>query len=116
MSRADSSTTLATASIAAASPALGDYGVILLAALLGAAVSLSRLELGGRRDALRYLFRAVSISAVLSSGAAAWLSSVLALDASLLLAPVAFLIAVVGDGWFAVRDRLLSMIGRRSPP
>jgi hypothetical protein len=112
MSRTDSTTTVASAGIAATSPLLGDYGVILLAAVLGAAVALSRMQVASRRDALLFLFRAVAISSMLAGVASAWLSAQIGADAGGLLAPVAFVMAVIGDGWFRVRDWLIDRLTR----
>lgn len=108
--RVDASVSVATASIATAAPFVGNYSPILVFALLGATIALSRMRGLKAWPAVLFLFRAVSIAAVFAGVAAEWLSHRLHIDAAYLLAPVALAIAVVGDGWFRAKDWLLERV------
>ncbi|MFA5186973.1 MAG: hypothetical protein WC551_10875 [Patescibacteria group bacterium] len=114
-------TALATAAtMAAASPLLGDFAVIAVAAVFGAFVAASRLVEPSRLATAWFIFRSVSIT-TFSAGAAAqalgseWFAQKTGMTfghSVEILAFIAFWIAVIGDGWFKLKDRLLSRIER----
>ena len=98
--------------LAAVSPLLGDFAIIACAAVFGAFVAATRLKQPSKWLTAAFIFRSVSIT-TFSAGAVAKL-----LDAGIAgyrleysfqtLAFLAFWIALVGDGWFKVKDALLS--------
>ena len=101
---------------AASSSVFGDYATIVVAAVFGGLVALSRIENPGWWRGVLFLFRAVTIAAGTTAIAARSLSSWTGYDVSELLVPVAGVIAFVGDDWFRVKDaaiaRAQSLIGR----
>lgn len=110
-------TAIATAGVlAAASPLLGDMSIIAVAAVFGAFVAASRLSQASRWTTAWFIFRSVSIT-TFSAGAVAKL-----LDSGVMgfrvehsfyaLAFIAFWMAVVGDGWFHLKDRALARVER----
>jgi hypothetical protein len=101
---------LSAAGIVSASPLFGEYAIIVLAALFGALVALSKEWKTPRISAALFVFRAVSISTALSSVAAAYVAEKLGKPANELLIPVAFSLAMIGDGWFKVRDWMLTKV------
>lgn len=112
----DSAAVVSAASVAAASPVFGEFAIIVLAALFGSLVALSRDKRGGERrryHAANFIFRGVCIASFTSGAAASWLSGVSGVELYRLLAPAAFLIAVVGDDWFTVKDWVLERLAKR---
>lgn len=100
-------TAVATAIIGTSSAVAGQYALIILAALFGALVSLSRESSETKLRSGWFIFRSVSIATFTAVPAAGLLSAKLGTPAHDLFACVAFLIAFVGDGWFKIRDWLL---------
>jgi len=107
---------IAAAAVLASAPVLGDYVVIVMFAIFGAFVSVSR-----RVDIVNApihgaitMTRAVLISATFSWLAAIWLAARIDLPAVYILAPVAFGIAFVGDDWFRIKDIALDWLAARA--
>ncbi len=107
--KADPTTIAAAGTITSLSPILGEYAIILLGAVAGALCALSSMDLHGRKGFL-YFFRAVTMSAMTASFAAAYLSDLIGHPVQQLLMPAAFIIALVGDNWLGLKDWLLSRI------
>lgn len=94
-----------------ASPIAGDYAIIVIAAVLGASVALSRVDTTKNRrkwDGALYIFRSVAISVAFTGLAAGLLSKWLNHDIAQLLFPVAFFIARLGDDGLSMLIRLLA--------
>lgn len=101
----DPSTVAAAVPIVASTPFLGEFGIIVLAALFGAMVSLSRRQIERRKGyATLFMFRAVCLASFTTGAAASWLSARTGIEFYRLLWAVAFLIAYVGDDWAKVKD------------
>lgn len=100
--------------IALLGPAAGPYAVIVLSALAGALWALSRSETATRVHGALLLARLVVTAIVLTGAVAWWLESQYKLPAHQLLAPVAFGIGAMGDGWRSVIDGLVARLGRGS--
>ena len=98
--------------IALLGPAAGPYAVIVLSALAGALWALSRSETATRAHGALLLARLVATAIVLTGTVAWWLESQYKVPAHQLLAPVAFGIGAVGDGWRAVLDSLVARLSR----
>lgn len=103
--------------VAAASTFFGTYAVIIFAALAGALWPLSGAKTATRTDGALLLLRLVLTAAALT-GFVAWaVEKNLGLPASEAMAPVAFVIAAVGDRWRDILDsiveRVRSIIGGR---
>lgn len=98
--------------IALLGPAAGPYAVIVLSALAGALWALSRSETATRVHGALLLARLVVTAIVLTGAVAWWLESQYKLPAHQLLAPVAFGIGAMGDGWRSVIDGLVARLGR----
>lgn len=101
-------TAVATAVIGTSAVVVGQYALIILAALFGAFVALSREDTETRSHGAAFIFRAVSISTFTSLFLAGlaynkwpWLAQ---MPAHAVLMLVAFWVAFVGDGWFRVKD------------
>jgi hypothetical protein len=100
-------TAIAAGIIGASSTVAGQYALIVLAALFGAFVALSRESKLGTINGASFIFRAVSISTFTAMLASTYLATKVDVPINTLLLPVAFLIAFVGDGWFKIRDWLV---------
>lgn len=122
LDKADHTAVLTAATVATTAPlVLGDYAVIATAAVFGAAVAATRLSEASRAKTAWFIFRSVSIT-TFSAGltakflASKWLSdrTGFSLEHSFdALAFVAFWMAVVGDGWFKVKDAIFSRLMRK---
>lgn len=113
--------TAAAAVIAASTPLAGEYAIIVLAALLGALVSLSKMEphpeaMRRRWDGAKFLFRSTAVSCAFTWLAASIAAKMTGQDMYQLLFPVAFAIGWVGDGWIGVRDKLVNKLAKRADP
>lgn len=112
---------MTTMTVAAASPLLGAYATISLAATFGALWTISRADLPrgliGYWLAAKMFFRAVTLAIVFSSLAAHYVSSWLDHPVHDFLGPVSFFIAWVGDRWIDFRDRAFkALMGLLSRP
>ncbi len=101
------------AAVAAIGPFCGEYALIVIAALGGSLVALSRAELDQSRrrsQSVTFIFRSVMIASFSTGAAASWISAVTGTGVEWyrLVAFVAFFIALVGDDWFRVKDLLIS--------
>jgi len=99
---------------------LGDMAIIAVASVFGAFVAASRLSQPSRVTTMLFIFRAVAI-ATFSTGAAAkalastWFETKtgVSIEHSFYgLAFLAFWIAAIGDGWFAIKDAVMSRLER----
>lgn len=104
----DPTIVLAAGAVTSLSPFFGNYSMIILAALFGGFVALSKEERTTREASAMFLFRAVTISTVMTALAASYVADKTGQPISSLMIPVAFSLAMVGDGWFKVRDWLLA--------
>lgn len=109
-------TAIAAGIVGTSSVIAGQYALIVLAALFGALVALSREGQTSAQSGAAFIFRAVSISAFTTMFATGWLYTrypeLSALPAHSVIMAAAFLIAMVGDGWFRIKDWLLQKIGK----
>lgn len=106
---------IAAAAVLASAPVLGDYVVIVLFALFGAFVNVSRRNdiMDAPMAGLITMARAVLISATFSWLATMWLATRIDIPAVYILAPVAFAIAFIGDDWFRIKDVALDWLASR---
>lgn len=113
---AEFAATAAAGAVVASAPMLGDYAVIILFAVFGAFVNVSRQRVPGDAPVLAIvaMARGVLISATFSWLASMWLSGHVSMPLAWLLAPVAFLLAFVGDDWFRLKDLALEWIAARA--
>lgn len=88
--------------VAAVGPMTGDYSVIVFAALAGGLWPLAGAETKTRSEGAYLLLRLVTMAAVFAGTAALVLESQFHIPATKALAPVAFLIAALGDRWQAI--------------
>lgn len=93
--------------IALFGPLAGQYAVIVLAALAGALWALSEAKTRGVGSAM-LLVRLILTALVLAGAPTWWLEMHYDLPAHQILAPVAFLIAAVGDRWRSAISTLWS--------
>lgn len=112
MRNLDPQATLTALLMASASPILGKYALIMLAAIFGALVALSRTPQSSRWEGIKQIFRSVCFATALTSLGATVLARYLNVPAYELLSPVAFIIAVIGDQWFSIKDKLVALATR----
>lgn len=119
MAEPTSTSTISIAALAVAllGPMAGPYALIVFAALAGALWPLSSAAESQTRMAGAWmLLRCMAMAVVLTGSAAAWLQSAYDIAATEALAPVAFVIGALGNGWRAVissiADALKAVIGR----
>lgn len=115
-------TALATATtVSAVGSLFGELSIIIVASVFGAAVAASRLNGLSKAATVRFMFRSVSIT-TFSAGMLAqflqsdWFSAktgVKLVDSYYFLAFLSFWVAVVGDGWFKVKDSALTWLAGR---
>jgi uncharacterized membrane protein YiaA len=99
---------------------IGPYVVIVVTAAVGASFSLIRREKATRTNAVFFFLRVCGLATMVTVGLSALLAGAHpSLTERALLAPIAFLIGLVGDnwpeviGWFARRSgRLLDVLVR----
>jgi hypothetical protein len=97
--------------VALISPLFGQYAVIVFAALAGSLWPLSAAPTATRMDGAKLLLRLVCTSAALS-GFVAWaLEQKAGFPASQAMAPVAFLIAAMGNRWGELFDKIAQRLG-----
>lgn len=94
--------------MAAAAPFFGELSIIVLAALFGAMVALSRRAEERRKGyAASFIFRSVCLASFTTGAAASWLSTKTGIEFYRLLWAVAFLIAFIGDDWSKIKEWLI---------
>ncbi len=98
--------------MAASSPLFGKYAIILIAALFGGLVALSRMKGFTKQDGALFIFRSVGFATALTSLAAYMLNNRYQIPEGDMLFPLAFCIALVGDGWFGIKDKLIELATR----
>lgn len=108
MRNLDPQATLTALLMASASPILGKYALIMLAAIFGSLVALSRTPQSSRWEGIKQIFRSVCFATALTSLGATVLARYLNVPAYELLSPVAFIIAVIGDQFFDLKDKLIA--------
>lgn len=102
--------------VVAAYPIYGEFAIIVLGALFGALVALSKLPPAadrGRWSAVKFLFQSITFASFLAGIVAAWLSPRIGIDSYSLLAPVAFMIALNSEIWPKIRDAALEMMVKK---
>lgn len=98
-----STVSIAALAVALLGPMAGPYALIVFAALAGALWPLSSAADGQTRMAGAWmLLRCMAMAVALTGSAAAWLQSVYNIAATEVLAPVAFVIGALGNGWRSV--------------
>lgn len=113
---------MTTMTAVAASPLLGNYATIGLAATFGALWTISRSDLPqgmkGLWQAAKMFFRSVTLAIVFSGLTAHYVSVWLNHPVHDFLGPVSFFIAWIGDRWSEFRDKafkaILSLVSRTS--
>lgn len=108
----DPHATLTALLMASASPLLGQYAVILLAAIFGGLVALSWVGNITKREGAWFMFRSVAFATALTSISAELLSRRFNVPAAEFLFPASFLIASVGDKWKSLRDWGIELVQR----
>jgi len=96
--------------VALLGPLAGPYSAIVFAALAGALWPLSSTEGLTRSAGAWLLLRCVLTATVLTSTAAAILSSQYGIEPTELLSPVAFFLGAMGNGWRPVFDAVSGLI------
>jgi hypothetical protein len=99
--------------VALLGPMAGEYAVIVLSALAGSLWALSRSSTDTRAAGALLVLRLVLTAVVLAGGASWWLSGHYSIPAHHLLAPVAFCIGAIGNGWGSLINAALGMLRRR---
>lgn len=109
---AEVAASIAAGTVVVTAPVLGDYAVIVLFAIFGAFVNVSRQLVPGDSPKLAIfaMARGVLISATFTWLASLWFSGRMSMPLALLLAPVAFAIAFIGDDWFRLKDLAIERI------
>jgi len=99
---------------AIADPTIGDYAVVLFCALAGAFVSVSKRESMAMRSDVIAMLRGIAIAAVFGWVATHYVAMHTTLPVRIVLGPVSFLIAFIGDDWFRVRSILIDWLTARA--
>ena len=82
---------------------VGPYLVIITASAIGASFSLKRREKSTRTSAILFFVRVCGLAALLTVGVSAMVAGYHpSLSERVLLAPVAFIVGLVGDDWPAI--------------
>lgn len=82
---------------------VGPYLVIITASAIGASFSLKRREKSTRTSAILFFLRVCGLAALLTVGVSAMVAGYYpSLTERVLLAPVAFIVGLVGDDWPAI--------------
>lgn len=113
MPKADETTAIASAVIATSAPLTGQYAGIVIAALFGALVALSRVQQPTRMNSALFIFRSVVIASFMTGIASRIVAHYAGVQAAELTIPLAFLIAFVGDGWFRIKDAAIRAASSR---
>ena len=90
---------------------VGPYMAIIIAAALGAGLSLGAREKTSRANALVYFTIVCTLAAIFASSIAAilaWMHP--GLSERALLSPVAFVIGLIGDDWRGFRQRISEFV------
>ena len=91
---------------------VGPYLVIITASAIGASFSLKRREKSTRIAALLFFVRVCGLAALLTVGVSAMVAGYHpSLSERVLLAPVAFIVGLVGDDWPAIGGWAIGKIG-----
>jgi hypothetical protein len=105
-------------SIALLGPLAGPYALIVFAALAGSLWPISASDASSRLANAFLLLRCTLMAVIFTSVIAQWLQAQYQLQAIELLAPVAFVIGALGNGWRSVinlvADSLKTVINRIS--
>lgn len=109
ISKPDPAAIAAAVPVAAATPIYGEYALIVLGALAGSLIALSRITPSpdvarSRWASALFVFRGVTLASVVSGALASWVSARTGVEFYRLLMPVACLIAAVGDDWGKIKD------------
>ena len=110
MKNIDPQASLTALLMASASPLLAQYALILVAAVFGALVALSRADSPKGGQAIAFMFRAVCFSVFATGAIASWLAPHVGLEVYQLISVVSFAIAVIGDGFFVAKDRFIAYL------
>ena len=94
-------------------PFAGQTTSIIIVALFGAAVAMSRGKQGSLLDSAKMMFRAVAFSVFFTMLAVKVASTYLPVESGDLVIPIAFLIAFVGDDWFRLKEWALRWVTRK---
>lgn len=105
-STAATSTSLVALAIAGAGPLLGPWAAIIGAAIAGALWALLAARTPSIQAGALLVVRCVTTSVVLTGAVSTWIASAYGVDPHDSLAPVALLLAAVGNGWQPVFSAL----------
>lgn len=94
---------------------VGPYLVIITASAIGASFSLKRREKSTRTSALLFFLRVCGLATLLTVGVSAMVAGYHpSLSERVLLAPVAFIVGLVGDDWPSIawwaKDKVNSLV------
>ncbi len=96
-----------------AAAVIGPYVVVIVTAAVGASFSLIRRERATRTNAVLFFLRVCGLASLLTVGLSALLAGAHpSLSERALLAPVAFVIGLVGDDWPAVSTWAVRKLSR----
>ena len=109
----DETTAIAAAAIAASAPVAGEYAGIVIAALFGSLVALSRAKQSSRANSALFIFRSVVIASFMTGIAAKIVGGYAGIQAVELTIPLAFIIAFIGDDWFRLKDSAVGAARKR---
>lgn len=103
-------------SVAVLGPTLGPYALIVFAALAGALWPLSAADTPSKVAGAWFMLRCTLTAVLLTASLASMIELAWGYSAMEALAPVAFLIGALGNGWrpvfAAVGSALLALVGR----
>jgi len=102
--------------LAAATPIYGEYAIIVLAALFGSLVALSKMQPDAARSRwfiALFIFRGVAVASVAAGVIASWLSAATGVEFYRWLGLAAFLIAYAVEDLPKVKDMALQRWGNK---
>lgn len=104
----------AAAIVVGSTPFIGQTASIVIVALFGAFVAVSRSKSVSMVETAKQVARAVAFSVFLTVSAAKLAANYLPLESADLVIPLAFLIALVGDDWFKVKGWAMGWLSRKA--
>ena len=107
---------IAALAIALVGPLAGPYAVIVFSALAGSLWPLSTVETSTRAAGAWLVVRCTMTSVFMTGGAASYLHSAYGIQVTESIAPVAFILSALGNGWRTVIDSvsgILTSIAKR---
>ena len=94
-------------------PAAAPYACIMIGASVGASMALTRRDPGRRKGAMLFMLRinvmALCVTWLLAEVAHLWIPE---FETLWFIAPIAFVVGLIGDDWHGVGKWLISRLGR----